>query len=70
MEAADLMAAANEYLQAKDTLVIRAVSDFGDERKKEMERKSQGVLRRYAVRNAIRLLWLLVEANDAVNHQR
>jgi nucleoside phosphorylase/HEAT repeat protein/DNA polymerase III delta prime subunit len=64
MEAAGLMAAANEYLHAKDTLVVRAVSDFGDERKKEMEQKSKGVLRRYAVRNAIRLLWLLVEAND------
>ncbi|MEP7342613.1 MAG: NACHT domain-containing protein [Acidobacteriota bacterium] len=67
MEAAGLMAAANEYLHAKDTLVVRAVSDFGDERKKEMEQKSKGVLRRYAVRNAIRLLWLLVEANDAIN---
>jgi nucleoside phosphorylase len=64
MEAAGLMAAANEYLHAKDTLVVRAVSDFGDERKKEMEQKSKGVLRRYAVRNAIRLLWMLVEAND------
>lgn len=64
MEAAGLMAAANEYLHAKDTLVVRAVSDFGDERKKEMEQTSKGVLRRYAVRNAIRLLWLLVEAND------
>lgn len=67
MEAAGLMAAANEYLHAKDTLVVRAVSDFGDERKREMEQKSKGVLRRYAVRNAIRLLWLLVEANDAIN---
>lgn len=67
MEAAGLMAAANEYLHAKDTLVVRAVSDFGDERKKEMEKKSKGALRRYAVRNTIRLLWLLVEANDAIN---
>jgi nucleoside phosphorylase/predicted phosphodiesterase len=70
MEAAGLMAAANEYLHAKDTLVVRAVSDFGDERKKEMEQKSKGVLRRYAVRNAIRLLWLLVEANDTINQRQ
>ncbi len=54
MEAAGMMAAANEPLQPSDTLILRAVSDFGDERKKQMEDESKGALRRYAIRNAIR----------------
>jgi nucleoside phosphorylase len=63
MEAAGLLAAVNEEANPKRTLVIRAVSDYGDDRKGELDKTNSGAFRRYAIRNAISLLWTFLEAN-------
>lgn len=41
--------------------VLRGISDFGDERKKKLDRIGNGGLRSYATRNTLRLLWGLIE---------
>jgi len=56
MEAAGLMAAVYEHANPKKTMVIRAISDYGDERKTELDKKGEGIFRRYAIRNSIQLL--------------
>lgn len=62
MEAAGLMAAVYEQADPKRTLVLRAISDYGDERKKDLDKVGNGVFRRYAMRNAIQLLWRFFDA--------
>jgi nucleoside phosphorylase len=57
MEAAGLMAAVYEQADPKRTLVLRAISDDGDERKEDLDKMGEGAFRRYAMHNAIRLLW-------------
>jgi nucleoside phosphorylase len=61
METAGAMEVASLSSSPK-TLVLRGVSDFGDERKSALDAVQQGVLRRIATRNALRLLWALVDA--------
>jgi nucleoside phosphorylase len=61
MEAGGLMAAAHTRAGTTRTLVLRGISDFGDERKQELDRLGGGALRQYAMRNATRLLWTLLE---------
>lgn len=63
MEAAGLLAAVNEEANPPGTLVIRAVSDYGDERKGELDKLNAGAFRKYAIRNAISLLWTFLAAN-------
>jgi nucleoside phosphorylase len=63
MEAAGLLAAVHEEANPKRTLVIRAVSDYGDDRKGELDKTNSGAFRRYAIRNAISLLWTFLAAN-------
>ncbi len=62
MESAGLMAAAVKRKEPVRTLVLRGISDYGDERKSELDAVREGALRRYAMRNATRLLWELLEA--------
>jgi nucleoside phosphorylase len=59
MEAAGVMSAA--YTRAVDTLIIRGISDFSDHRKAEFDSIGSGALRRYAMNNAISLLWTLMD---------
>lgn len=59
MEAAGVMGAA--YTRSIDTLIIRGISDFSDHRKAEFDSTGSGVLRRYAMNNAIALLWTLMD---------
>jgi nucleoside phosphorylase len=63
MESAAVLLAAQTRTDPKRALVIRAISDFGDERKKELDANADGVLRRYSMRNAVRLLWALLDAD-------
>jgi nucleoside phosphorylase len=51
MEAADLMGVAHEQADLRHTLVLRAISDYGDERKEELDKVGNG-----AMHNAIQLL--------------
>lgn len=62
MEAAGFMAAVYEKTGPHRTLVLRAISDYGDERKQELDAIEEGAFRRYAMRNAIQLLWRYFEA--------
>ncbi len=62
MEAAGFMAAMYEETGMHLTLVLRAISDYGDERKQELDAVEEGAFRRYAMRNAIQLLWRYLEA--------
>ncbi|MFL5352994.1 AAA family ATPase [Archangium sp.] len=63
MESAGLMAAAVRHVEPKRTLILRGISDFGDERKSELDATGAGALRSYAMRNAIALLWALLETD-------
>ncbi len=56
------MAAVYEQADPKRTLVIRGISDDGDEHKKELDAIENGAFRRYAMRNAIQLLWRFFDA--------
>jgi nucleoside phosphorylase/DNA-binding CsgD family transcriptional regulator len=62
MESAGLMAAAVRRIKPTRTLVVRGVSDYGDERKGELDAVGEGALRRYAMHNASWLLWELLGA--------
>ena len=70
MEAAAILLAAQTRTKPKRALAIRAISDFGDEHKKELDQKGDGVLRKYAMRNAVRLLWALLDAEALPHHPR
>jgi nucleoside phosphorylase len=61
MEAAGFMAASQDRLAKTPTLVVRGISDFGDEQKKKLDTIGTGSVRKYAMRNAVRFLWLLVD---------
>ncbi len=62
MESAAVLSAAQTRSQPKRALAIRAISDKGDADKKKLDDIEDGVLRRYAMRNAVRLLWALLDA--------
>jgi nucleoside phosphorylase len=70
MEAAAVLLAAQTRTDPKRALAIRAISDFGDEHKKELDQKGDGVLRRYAMRNAVRLLWAMLDTEALPHHPR
>ena len=62
MESAAVLLAAQTRSQPKRALVIRGISDKGDADKKKLDDLEDGVLRSYAMRNAVRLLWALLDA--------
>lgn len=59
MESAGVLNAAHK--RAVSSLIIRGISDYSDERKNKLDGIGQGVLRRYAMNNALSLLWLLMD---------
>lgn len=60
MESAGPLAAVHDFGDQIPTLVLRGVSDFGDERKGSLDAIRDGALRRWAMRNAVRMLWKLM----------
>ena len=64
MESGGVLAAVYGRTDPTRSLVLRGISDFGDSRKKELDAISAGGLRRYAMRNTVRLLWSLMEAGE------
>ncbi|HTN87718.1 MAG TPA: hypothetical protein VL242_28755, partial [Sorangium sp.] len=68
MESGGLLAAVHAKADLSRTLVIRGISDCSDERKKELDRIGAGALRRYAMGNAIELLWQLLELGALPRH--
>lgn len=61
MESGGVLAAIQDVIDPKRSLVLRGVSDYGDQRKKQLDRFKDGVFRRYAMCNAIQLLWTLID---------
>ena len=59
MEAAGVLSAA--HARSTETLIIRGISDYSDARKAELDRIGKGALRRYAMNNAIDLLWAYLD---------
>ncbi len=64
MEGGGVLAAVYERADPTRSLILRGVSDFGDARKQELDEIGSGGLRRVAMRNAVRLLWSLLEAGE------
>lgn len=62
MESAAVMLAAQARATPTRALAIRGISDYGDDRKKDLDAVGDGALRQYAMRNAIRLLFTLLDA--------
>jgi nucleoside phosphorylase len=62
MESAAVWVATQSRDKPAQTLAIRGVSDYGDERKKLINERGVRVLRRYAIRNAARFLLSLLDA--------
>jgi nucleoside phosphorylase len=62
MEGGGVLADIYSHADPKRTMMLRGISDFGDKRKKELDKIGKGGLRRYAMGNAISLLWQLMEA--------
>src|SRR5262249_57416039 len=62
MESAAVLLAAQTRTNPKRAIAIRGISDLGDDRKKELDALEDGLSRRYAMRNAVRLLWALLDA--------
>lgn len=62
MEAAGLLVAVHRPGVHAESLVIRGVSDLGDERKRCLDAVGAGSLRRLAMGNAQRALWALLAA--------
>jgi nucleoside phosphorylase len=70
MECAAVVRAAEARKHRKRALVIRGISDYGDPRKKDLDAIGGGSLRKYAMRNAVRLLWALLDAGTLPHHTR
>ncbi len=62
MESAGLVASAFKRVNPTRTLVLRGISDSGDERKATLDALGEGSLRRLAMHNATALLWTLLRA--------
>ncbi|MGK7930273.1 MAG: hypothetical protein AB4041_02410 [Microcystaceae cyanobacterium] len=69
MEGGGVLGAVYSQANPKKTLILRGISDFGDERKKELDAIGKGGFRRYAMNNAIDLLWKLLEADILPKNQ-
>ena len=65
-----MLLAAQTRTMPKRALAIRGISDLGDDRKKELDAIEDGLLRRYAMRNAVRLLWALMDAEALPRNPR
>jgi nucleoside phosphorylase len=62
METAAVLTVARARAGARPALAIRGISDYGDDRKAKLDDTGKGALRKYAMRNAVRALWALLEA--------
>ncbi len=67
MESAGVWLAAQNRNKSIGTLAIRGISDYGDDRKKQLDEIDGGALRRYAMRNAVRFLLVLLDAKLLTN---
>ena len=59
MESVGVLTASHK--RAVRSLIIRGISDYSDERKLSLDAIGKGSLRRYAMGNALNLLWILLD---------
>jgi nucleoside phosphorylase/tetratricopeptide (TPR) repeat protein len=52
------------HTHGKEILIIRGISDFSDDRKKQLDNIG-GIFRKYAMTNAISLMWLLLHIDKS-----
>jgi nucleoside phosphorylase len=64
MEAAGVLTATQGREVPVKTIILRGISDFSDERKRELDQVGNGVWRRYAMYGAATLLLTLLKARD------
>ena len=62
MESGGVLAAIYAKINPSKSLVLRGISDYGDNRKPMLDQIGDGALRKYAMHNVIQLLWSLLEA--------
>ncbi len=62
METAAVFMSAQQHSNVTRAFAIRGISDYGDDRKAALDKVGEGALRRYAMRNAVRFLWALLDA--------
>jgi nucleoside phosphorylase len=62
MESAGVLNAAHK--RAVNSLIIRGISDYSDERKTKLDELGRGALRRYAMNNALALMWVLLDLEN------
>jgi len=62
MESGGALAAVYSRLTPAAAVVLRGISDFGDQRKKMIDKIAKGALRVYAMRNVVHLLWAVLDA--------
>lgn len=60
MESGGMLAAHSERSSFTQTMVIRGISDYADERKKHIDEIDKGSVRKWAVQNAMRYLIMLI----------
>jgi hypothetical protein len=68
MESAAVLRVSQARTDPRRALVLRGISDYGDARKQDLDALGGGSLRRYAMRNAVRLLLALLDA-EAFPHR-
>ncbi|HEX8339753.1 MAG TPA: hypothetical protein VF624_02485 [Tepidisphaeraceae bacterium] len=60
MEAAGVLAAVHQQIDPQRAIIIRGISDLGDERKKKFDSIGKGAIRVYSMRNCVRFLFMLM----------
>ena len=60
MEGGGALAAVYSVAEPSHTMMLRGISDFGDDRKRKFDNLGGGGIRQYAMRNVIGLLWNLM----------
>jgi nucleoside phosphorylase len=70
MEAGGFLAAVSQQTTDRQTMVLRGIADFGDERKATLDATGEGVFRQYAMHNVVQLLWTLLWVGFFPRHEQ
>ncbi len=61
METGGVLWAIYDAARSTDSIALRGISDFADERKKDLDNIGNGTVRQYAMHNALQVLWGLMK---------
>lgn len=62
MESGGVLASTTQRLESIPTIILRGISDFGDERKNELENDFKGAFRSYAMNNTMNFLLGIIKS--------